>query len=670
MNVFHSSPNANGVAGKDILRPAPLSWGLLPSILTNIPLVTARPWPRASGKPCPSSDAPVPAHREVGATRDEPGDNPSCTSGASSRASAGDCCHGRKKWRRWIGVIVLTLSLFVIHCDSAGQDIDVLAGHWAYDFLDHLETRGLAAGVISNTRPLSRAEIRKILTRLVQQKNPALTPAERDRLARLLFEFADLREHSFRLPLVSREAQHTRRRLARWLDWLPVSLFSNGRNVYAYSDGRRGVTLDPIFRRDGAVNRADSAAYRGWTHAMSWGYRLTGAWGGFVSFFLDTRDTREWGENYPEVTGHRLTWPRYGYAERRGRTIWHDETIAYLRFAADGLRLTLGKFANRWGPGRSGALALNDFATSYDQIHLQVQFWRLKFAFLHATLQQYPPLARDGYVANGVTRRHFADKYLAAHRLEISPASTIRIGLHETVIYGERGMELSYLNPVMFYRSAEHFLGDRDNVTLGFDCVWRLRHGLQWYGEMLFDDFSLAKVGTNWYGNKIAWLSGIFLAGWPLGRNWDWRAELVHIDPYVYTHTFPINVYKHYNTNLGHPAGPNSRVLLLQGMYWHSRCWRFTATWQQRWHGANTPEMNYGGNIDRAFNVHDPKSAPFLAGVRELETLFQLQAQYDIFQNIALQMGVSWRRFRQGNERPEFSAGGFLALTMNYFASE
>jgi hypothetical protein len=198
----------------------------------------------------------------------------------------------------------------------------------------------------------------------------------------------------------------------------------------------------------------------------------------------------------------------------------------------------------------------------------------------------------------------------------------------------------------MFYRSAEHFLGDRDNATMGLDLDMRPIKDLRVYGEWFVDDFSVARVGEHWYGNKVAWLAG-FHATNPLGLpRSDWRVEYVRLEPYVYSHTFPINVYKNYNTLLGHPAGPNADLLHATWLFWGDRHWQLLLSAERYRHGANPADRNVGGEADRPFHVSDDQSVYFLDGIAERRMSLRLEARYELLRNLRLQVALQSTHFK------------------------
>ncbi len=548
------------------------------------------------------------------------------------------------------------------------QTVEVAPGHWSYQLLDRLRTRGLVEVGLTGSRPLTRKTLAKVLLTAYKSHHSKLDRSERQALEFLFFEFSEEIERLDRSNHVPEEIKRQQQKQEKWLGWLPDPLYTNSRNVLNLESGELHFFFDPIFYRDGLFNDTDTLARQDRVFQNTGGFTFWGTLGRHLGFYLNSRDTKEHGTRaYP--TSSRIAWPRFGFARGYGTHVYHDETVAYLYLTLPHVEVGFGKNLNRWGPGYTGALALNDFATSYDQLKLSAQFWRAKFTYFHAALRQHPPVLISSYLSNGVERQIFAQKYLAGHRLEIAPVAWMNVGLHETVIYGERGMELAYLNPVMFYRSAEHFLGDRDNATMGIDLDVRPANGVRVYGEWFVDDFSIARLGENWYGNKVAWLAGLHLTN-PFGLpRSDWRMEYVRIEPYVYSHTFPINTYENYDSVLGHPAGPNADLWYAEWLFWADRRWQLLFSAERYRHGANPADRNVGGEIERPFEVKDAQTVYFLDGIRERRTTLRFEARYEVLRNFKLQMAlqrVSFNNAPASSGRREVGTYAmFLALGLN-----
>ena len=301
-----------------------------------------------------------------------------------------------------------------------------------------------------------------------------------------------------------------------------------------------------------------------------------------------------------------------------------------------------------------GTLSLSGASTSYDMIRLSVRLSKFRFTHVIGFLKQIPPIpARKYTIAGGDSVGQVDEtKYLAAHRLEFSPTDRLSIGIYESIIFGGR-FEPAYLNPIMFFKSAEHYLGDHDNAALGFDARLRAWNGFALYGEIFIDDISTTKLGTGWYANKFGFQCGSYMVN-PLGvRNTDLRIQYTRIEPYVYSHRIPINVYQHYGTSLGHHIGPNADEAVLTLNVRPSRRLTGTCIFRFRRHGTNPPGKNVGGDINVPFRKDDSEKVHFLDGDVEKRFLLDLSVRYEFFRNAFLAVGGFYGRYSGAQNLPD-----------------
>jgi hypothetical protein len=154
-----------------------------------------------------------------------------------------------------------------------------------------------------------------------------------------------------------------------------------------------------------------------------------------------------------------------------------------------------------------------------------------------------------------------------------------------------------------------------DNVAWQGDFEVHPLKGISLYGELFIDDMRTGELGTDYVGNKFAYLGGLFWVN-PFGlENLDITAEYCRLDPFVYTHIYPINTYKNWNSSLGYFLPPNSERNFL-GIRWHpDYCWTAILSACFVRYGANSDSVNVGGDIDLPPEV-GITTAPFLAGKR------------------------------------------------------
>ncbi len=558
---------------------------------------------------------------------------------------------------------IMLLLLFI--GASSAQTVYYPSSHWVYDFLDRMETKGVLPVVLAGTKPMSRCEIAKNLAAITQfcEQGGKLSRTEIEQLEFLHTEFLEELEW-LQVNSSAKTSDLTRVVRHRWIDpWLPNLIYANGRNFFTVASGPLRAHWDPIFLRQRTYASADTLDGQERVFSDANGFVLWGTLGDHLGFVTDVRDTKEWGtRRYP--SGFNITAPGLGFVNGYGDHIYHDETVASLVYQWKYLLLQFGKDSNRWGPGRHGQLSLSDQPTSYDLLKFQVTGKPFKFTSMLAFLRQYPTL-----IVNGEQR----DKTMAAHRLEFSPIRQLDVGLHETVIYSGRKIEPAYLNPIMFYRSAEHYLGDRDNATMGADIEIKVIPKTKLYGELFIDDLTTGKLGTSYFGNKYAYLAGLLhvdLFGLP---NWDIRIEYAKVRPFTYTHTEEFNTYRHFITNLGHWMGPNADDLFVESRYQFSRRLRLESFFEILRHGANSPTQNFGGSIFAPhFVFRDPLYVDFLQGVFEKTTSFGLKLSYEIVRNGFVRVnyrhdrGESDWSFLDGEAYPGNRSEFYFSLSFNY----
>ncbi|MCD6308610.1 MAG: hypothetical protein J7M24_06395, partial [Candidatus Latescibacteria bacterium] len=159
----------------------------------------------------------------------------------------------------------------------------------------------------------------------------------------------------------------------------------------------------------------------------------------------------------------------------------------------------------------------------------------------------------------------------------------------------------------------------------------------------------------DWYGNKFAWQLGTFINE-PFGLpDFDARIEYTHIDPWVYTHRFPIDSYTHYGDVIGHRIGPNADEIYLELRKRFSRRLKTAVYFSGGRHGANTAGENVGGDPLAGFLPGDSKEAHCLDGDLEKTNTYGFDISYEIL----------WQLFvRAGYARETFNGDGINRLSL------
>ncbi|MBC3846132.1 gliding motility protein RemB [Winogradskyella echinorum] len=279
------------------------------------------------------------------------------------------------------------------------------------------------------------------------------------------------------------------------------------------------------------------------------------------------------------------------------------------------LSYTPSKFFNvQFGHGKNfigdgyRSLFQSDVASPYPFFKTNIEFWKIKYTSTWMSLRD----VREDVIED----KTFRTKYMANHYLSWNVSKRLNIGLFESVMWqnsNDRGFDLNYLNPIIFFRAIEFQTGQGNgNAILGLSGKYKWNNKVNLYGQFLIDEFSVSDVtgGEKSWKNKLGFQIGAkYFNAFNLD-NLLLQAEYNQVRPYTYAHNTVVLNYAHNNQPMAHLWGANFRELVLIGRYNYKR-WFGDAKFiiGQRGFDFNTDEdsFNYGGNIygDEDFRVAD-----------------------------------------------------------------
>lgn len=221
-------------------------------------------------------------------------------------------------------------------------------------------------------------------------------------------------------------------------------------------------------------------------------------------------------------------------------------------------KIALGRGNFQAGNSLSGSIILSDYSNDYGYLLAEMKLGDFRFALMHASL------VADSLLINPslpyYNNQRYPDKFLSFHQLNWQAGANTELFLGETVVYGNRGIDLNYLLPNAFWRATEHNLGDRDNMMLFGGLNQALPKDALFYLQIAIDEFSYGKLFSSWWGNKYAIQSGISI---PIAKA-ELSAEITAVRPYTYAHFMNHTMYSHDGRALGYPKGSNILDLTLQ----------------------------------------------------------------------------------------------------------
>ena len=318
------------------------------------------------------------------------------------------------------------------------------------------------------------------------------------------------------------------------------------------------------------------------------------------------------------------------------------------------------------------SMILSDYAHNYLYLKFNTHFGPVHYQNIFAELSSTSSKDNSG-------SQLIPKKYMAAHYLDINISRRLSIGFYESVIFSRNDhFEFQYLNPVILYRTIEQFLDSPDNVLIGLNTHWTPLNGLQFYGQMMIDEFRTDQIfsGNGWWGNKIGYQIGLkhynilnidHLDGW---------IELNSARPYTYAHrsedlssaAVVSTSYSHYNQPLAHPLGANFREIIFQLKYQPSQKWFFNLRLVHSNYGDSV-EQNVGNDILQNYETRSSNFDNYTGqGVKTTVSLLSFNASWQFHPNYFVDLD-----FLHRNQNSEESVFRYrtnylgLALRANMF---
>jgi len=290
----------------------------------------------------------------------------------------------------------------------------------------------------------------------------------------------------------------------------------------------------------------------------------------------------------------------------------------------------LGHGKNFIGDGYR-SLLLSDFGNNYFYLKLNTKVWKFHYQNIFAELTDLS----DAKVGNEILTK----KYFAAHYLTFNATPKLSFGFFESVVFNRsKTFDFQYLNPLIFYRTVELFVGSPDNVLIGANARWQPMNGFCLYGQLLLDEFifKTLKSQNGYWANKYAFQAGVKAVDVAGIKRLDAQLEFNAARPYTYTHFDSASNYVHFNQPLAHPLGTNFTEYIgiikyrpIEKLYLEARVMKAKR-------GEND-NQNWGGDILDDYNRRPMEEGNTIGqGVKTDVFLFQALASYRLYHNIFL----------------------------------
>lgn len=414
-------------------------------------------------------------------------------------------------------------------------------------------------------------------------------------------------------------------------------------------------TINPIF--DLQVGKDTDADFSS-TYNNTRGFLVQGGLGKKLNFYASVFESQgrfaqyvnQYAESLKAFGPDPAIIPGRGIAKRfKSDSYDYPVAEAYLSYApAKFINIQFGHGKNFIGDGYR-SLLLSDVASPHPFLKLNTKFWKIKYTNTWMWLKDVrPEVTEDGA---------FLTKYMANHYLSWNVSKRFNLGLFESVIWANtenRGFDVNYLNPIIFYRAIEFETGqDAGNAIIGASAKYKWNDNVNIYSQFVLDEFSLSDIkgGEKSWKNKYGYQIGVKYFNAFKVDNLMLQFEYNRIRPYTYSHNTIATNYGHNNQSMAHLWGANFSEAILIGRY-HYKRWFADAKLIFGVRGLDfndgTDNFSYGSDIFRNYN-----DRPFDTGVEVGQGIKtktfngNLQAGYTInpASNLKLFTDISFRNF-------------------------
>ena len=162
----------------------------------------------------------------------------------------------------------------------------------------------------------------------------------------------------------------------------------------------------------------------------------------------------------------------------------------------------------------------------------------------------------------------FATKFMATHFLSYNVSKKLNIGLFEAVLWeneADRGFDVSYLNPLIFYQMTEFATGTEGGKALvGLSFKYKFSDKFNTYGQFLIDELAIDDITSfnkSWR-NKFGLQLGLKRYDLFSIENLNLQLEYNQVRPFTYSHNTQTLNYVHSGQSMAHLWGSNFREFL------------------------------------------------------------------------------------------------------------
>lgn len=513
-----------------------------------------------------------------------------------------DCCQNDKAKTRTTTICsmklkhLLIVALAFLAISVEGQNIPENTQFTRiYDFIDELASEQIIE-VNSLVRPYSRDKIAQWLS-TAKDSIHLLNKRQRDDL------FMFINDYALELDSLPQAYVHwtnkanimnhyNRKRTYKNTETFSLSLVQPAFHART-TNGKFKFRVTPILGMDIYANKKGfiTKQYYGAelqvdiaNHVSIWGsirdISLNGN-RGLKSSYFPTRYQSNPTAQDSKVIGARLTQPTFllnlpGYeykeADYGGD---YSDLRAGINFYTSWGSIGIAKDQVIWGESYRSSNIISGRAPTFPMITLKANPVRwFEINFFHAWLVSNVLDSTDFYVENegyDSEKKHYRqrNKYMAATMLTFMPIKGLNISIGNSIIYGERNINIAYFTPFSFYKSIDHQFTkgtgtENQNSQLFFSISSRNLKHVNFYASLFADEIKFERFKkSNKESNPISYQFGMRVVNWPI-KNLTVTAEYTRSHIITYKHSIANIAYTSNDYLLGHYMGDNSQEIFAE----------------------------------------------------------------------------------------------------------
>ena len=497
----------------------------------------------------------------------------------------------------------------------------VPAGNPVYSFLKQMQVEGIIKNYDDVVLPISKRKVISFLTQADSSKNK-LSQTDRDFLNRMEDKMGMI--HS---------STETKNLFDDFLSAFGSKIVSDSeKHLYFYQDSLISFYIDPVLEEKYIYSKSANNN----SLLFNFGAVVKGSYDGWLGFYLKGSNGTVSGSRYVAGLDQRV---KQSYTFNHTKINYFDETSGYIRLHKGIVNLQLGRERVIWGNGYIDRTILSNNPPIFDFIRFGIAYKKFSYNFLHGWLEQQPEIQYVDSLVGNV--KYKLAKYVAVSRMGYQANQDLSFGLTQMIIYSDRPFELAYLNPFLFWESAQRSMNDLDNSFLAFDGRFKPMNGMELSSSIIFDDINFSYLfkgewARNNNGNE--WQVGLMLTDPIIFNDMTIKLEYLQIRPYTFSHP-GIGEALTYSNNgylLGTDLQPNSARFSTELNYRFSSRINMDVLYSHSLHGSNVYDQNgnlienFGGNFLNNLSFYSSEYAYLLQGIREVYDYFNAGLQIEI----------------------------------------